>query len=136
MNPRDFHQLALDLLGGARPAELRTAVSRAYYSAYNVGVEVLKKMGFQVPEDASGHYSVRERLRYSGDYDVQGVGHQLRDLYRHRVHADYRLDDAQIESPATAQALVQQAGRMIQILDACLCEPKRSRVRNSISGRE
>lgn len=50
MNPREFQQLASKLANGNSPAEFRTAISRGYYAAYNVGVEALEQMGFRISE--------------------------------------------------------------------------------------
>jgi len=38
MDPHDFHQLASQLATSPHAAELRTAISRAYYATYHVGV--------------------------------------------------------------------------------------------------
>jgi len=117
MNPREFQNLASTLVNGKTPAEIRTAISRAYYSTHNVGVEFLSGLGFRIPKNASGHKEVWNRLSNSGDSEVMRVGSQLSDLYTMRIHADYRLDREDVENQKTAQGLVEQANRMIKILD-------------------
>jgi len=73
MNPREFQQLASKLANGNSPAEFRTAISRAYYAAYNVGVEVLEQMGFRISEGPAGHGEVRHHLNNSGDIEMMRV---------------------------------------------------------------
>lgn len=48
MEPREFQILASELVSRNRPADIRTAISRAYYAVFNVGVEVLKEFGFTI----------------------------------------------------------------------------------------
>jgi uncharacterized protein (UPF0332 family) len=136
MDPRDFHQLALRLAQSIDAAELRTAISRSYYATYHVGVALLETMGFRLSRGPAGHGEVRNRLSNSGDPEVMRVGHQLGSLQSQRIAADYRLDHTNIENPKTAQAIVQQARRMIQILDVCFAEPKRSHIRRAIQAWE
>ena len=132
MEPRDFYRLAPQLVNSPHAAELRTAISRAYYATYNVGVALLEGMGCRLSKGPAGHGEVRNRLSNSGDPEVARVGNQLGQLQSQRIAADYRLDQRGVENPKTAQALVQQADKMIQILDGCLAEPKRSQIRRAI----
>ena len=117
MDPREFQTLASTLVNGKTPAEIRTAISRAYYATHNVGVQILGEMGFRISEGPSGHGDVWNRLSNSGNSEVMKVGSQLSDLYTMRIHADYRLARKDVENQKTAQGLVKQANRMIKILD-------------------
>jgi len=128
MNARDFQQLASELVGGTSPAHFRTAITRAYYATYNVGVELLEGMGFRISRGSGGHGEVRMHLNNSGEGDISRVATQLGDLHGRRIHADYELGRTDVESQTTARALVQQARRMIQALDGCCAEPKRTRI--------
>jgi hypothetical protein len=125
MDPREFQELAESLANGVSPAEMRTAISRAYYSVYNVGLEMLKGMGFQISEGPSGHKDVEHWLSNCGNITVQKVGSQLAELRSRRIQADYRLDKREVEAPKTARVLVQQASRMIKVLDECGAGPER-----------
>lgn len=51
MDPRDFLTLASQLASGKNPsaADLRTAVSHAYYTVFNVAIDLLKKMRIKPP---------------------------------------------------------------------------------------
>ena len=132
MNPRDFHRLAARLMTDFSPAAARTAISQAYYASYNVAVETLTEMGFRVSRGPAGHGEVQNRLLSSGDTEVMRVGSQLADLHRRRIQADYRLDNVDVERLKTVRALIEQAGKMINILDACRTDPRRNHIIVSI----
>ena len=132
MDPHDFYQLASQLANSPHAAELRTAISRAYYAIYHVGVTLLESLGFRLSSGPAGHGDVRNRLSNSGDPEMMRVGNQLGQLQSQRIAADYRLRNTSVENPKTAQAVVQQAQRMIQILDACFAEPKRTQIMQAI----
>jgi glycine cleavage system aminomethyltransferase T len=117
MDPREFQTLASTLVNGKTPAEIRTAISRAYYATHNVGAEFLSELGFRIPKNASGHGEVWNRLSNSGDKEIMNVGSKLQTLHGMRLRADYRLDEKEVENQKTAQGLVEQANRMINILD-------------------
>jgi hypothetical protein len=136
MNPREFQSLASQLVTGTSPAHLRTAISRAYYAAYNVAVEILDELGFPIQRSPSGHGEVQNRLSNSGDPEVMRVGSQLAGLHGKRIRADYRLDTGDVENQGTAQALVGQADRMIQILESCRTDPKREQLTEGIRNYE
>lgn len=132
MDPRDFQTLAAKLASGKSTSEIRTAISRAYYSVFNVGVELLKGIGLGVSEGPSGHGEVEHRLSNSANMDVEKVGSQLSDLRSRRIRADYRLDKKEIENQKNAQALAQQARKMIQTLDTCFTGPHREEIVSAI----
>jgi uncharacterized protein (UPF0332 family) len=132
MDPREFQNLASELVNGRRASEIRTAISRAYYAVYNVGVEILTELGFRISEGPSGHAEVRNRLSNSGESKVVMVGSQLNDFYTRRLHADYRLNRKDVENQKTAQALVELAKMMIRTLDESRSEPKRLQIIKAI----
>ena len=132
MDPREFHTLARELVIRSRASEIRTAISRAYYAAHNVGAEILSDMGFSISKGSAFHADVWNRLRNSGNLDVNKVRIQLAELHSKRIHADYRLARKDVESQKGAQALVQLAGKMIQTLDECRSEPRRLQIIKAI----
>lgn len=136
MNPRDFHHLASQLVNDTSPAALRSAISRAYYAAYNVAVEFLADLGFRVSKGPAGHGEVQHRLSNSEDTEVMQVGSQLTDLHSRRIQADYRLDRTDVENSKTVRALVEQTRRMIHILDSCRSEPRRTQITTAIQNWE
>jgi hypothetical protein len=132
MNPREFQQLAKKLVSETSPAHLRTAISRAYYAAYNIAADVLREMGFHVPRSAYGHGDVQRWLGNCGDREVEAVGSQLAGLHSKRLRADYDLDKTDVERPKTAQAVVKQADKMIKVLESCRTGQKREQVIQAI----
>ena len=132
MDPREFLKVASELVAGATPARIRTGINRAYYAAYNAGVEVLTEMGCTIEEGPGGHGEVRMRLNNSGDAEIEKAGSQLWDLQGKRIKADYRLDNTDVEDQKTAQADVELARRIIQILDACRSGSRRTQVIQAI----
>ena len=90
MEPHDFHRLAAQLVNSPHAAELRTAISRAYYATYHVSVALLEAMGFRLSRGPAGHGDVRNRLSNSGDLEVMRVGNQLGQLHSQRIAESLR----------------------------------------------
>lgn len=132
MDPREFESLASDLVSSGNPAYLRTAISRAYYAAFNVGVELLEGMGFKVNQGPSGHANVQNRLNNSGSNELSRASSQLGLLRTRRIEADYRLDRKNVENRKTAEALVKEAERVIQILDTQCVGSRRDNIIKAI----
>src|SRR3954453_10141417 len=89
MNPRDFLLVAEDLLESVREADWRTAVSRAYYAAFLVAVELFRVAGFVVPADRRAHQFVYLRLNNCGRAEVVEAAEWLSALRDRRNRADY-----------------------------------------------
>ncbi|MEX2139142.1 MAG: hypothetical protein WD894_07775 [Pirellulales bacterium] len=90
MNADEFIRFA-GLLVARFPSDeaaLRTAVSRAYYGAYHLAIDLLSR----VCGERFDHGSVRRLLKESGNPIAQNAGRQLDDLQSDRIKADYRLD--------------------------------------------
>lgn len=113
-------------------ADLRTAVSRAYYAAFHVASDVLEGLGFRLDKGAAAHGKASQYLLNSGDTALARVGSQLSDLHGKRIDADYRLGNTIIETRNTAVALVAQAHSMIQALDQGIDERRREAVKDAI----
>ena len=133
MNPRDLCQLATRLVDGGSPAELRAAISRAYYAVYLVAAEHLEAMNFRISKGPAGHGEVQHHLNNSGDMDLQHVSSQLGELHGKRIRADYQLDRQDVENPKTARALVAQASQMIETLDRCCVGERRTQIIQKIT---
>jgi uncharacterized protein (UPF0332 family) len=91
MNPRDFLDVAGEWATGAREAEWRSALSRAYYAAFHVAGALLEASGFAVPQVEGAHAYLWLRLSNAGHPDVQQAGSNLRALRGLRNWADYDL---------------------------------------------
>ena len=133
MNPRDFLKVATKLSKSDTTAEYRTAISRAYYAAYNVGVELLEGMGCPISKSAVGHEQLSSNFNNSEDIELSKISTQLNDLRSKRNIADYRLERTEIENQKNSQAIVMQAEKMIKFLDRSITGPRRDKIAKSIN---
>ena len=133
MNPRDFLKVATKLSKSDTTAEYRTAISRAYYAAYNVGVELLEGMGCAISKSAAGHEQLSSNFNNSEDLELSKISTQLNDLRSKRNIADYRLERTEIENQKNSQAIVMQAEKMIKFLDRSITGPRRDKIAKSIN---
>jgi hypothetical protein len=117
MDPRDFLIVAQEMLARGGAAGFRTAVNRAYYAAYNVGVAILADEGVYLAPDTRAHADLREFLRRSGDRMLARVSTELGTLHRQRKRADYDIRASDVEGRSTAEAAVQMARRLIRNLE-------------------
>ncbi len=130
MDPIEFHQLALSLVDGGTPAEVRSAISRAYYAIFHVSANILRGMGFRIKRTAEGHTDVAHRLSNCGHTNVIYIGQNLGDLRGMRNDADYRLDKPQNQK--TARAIIKQVGTWIEDLTLYCSGPDKAQIREAI----
>ena len=118
MNPKEFQHLALRLAEhGAFPSEFRTAISRSYYAVFNLGVILLKELGFTIPNNQYAHEEVRRHFNNSGDNDLIELAAKIDDLRTQRNHADYDLDMHDVENKKNAKLYVHSAERLIKTME-------------------
>lgn len=87
MDPRDFQKLAVELARLKSEAEMRTAVSRAYYAALNHAAQLTEGIGVSIPDDWRFHNVVADSL-----INIEpGLKHELENLKLERGRADYRV---------------------------------------------
>ncbi len=99
MDPERFLELARILKGGpGTPENYRTAISRAYYAAFHVGVTALKAIGIRASDGPGGHGEVVSCLGACGDSDLQEASMRLKILHGRRRQADYKLSDLNVET--------------------------------------
>ncbi len=133
MDPLLFLTQAQRLAATAAEEDWRTATSRAYYAAFHVARVFLTNLGFTVPNAERAHAYLWLRLQNCGEPTVQQAGVILNDLRRQRTWADYDLSHSFVKT--RAQAAVQDATRLIQILNAVV-EPTRTQVMNAMKDYE
>lgn len=92
MSPRDFMTLAHVLQSGNAEAEWRTAISRAYYSAFHTARQLLRDWGFQLARTDQAHVGLTRRLAVTGVAEYEKVARELSELRAKRNAADYDLD--------------------------------------------
>lgn len=91
-DPFSFYQLALDLAqSDASEAQLRSAISRAYYAGHLLAREGLVRKGWEPTGSGSDHGGVitAMRTRFS---KFRTQAEKLNTVRRFREHADYHLD--------------------------------------------
>lgn len=91
MNAKDFLEVAKKLQSSEVEAERRTAISRAYYAAFNYVKGFLKNENIAIPKDASGHKKAYHYLLNSGLSEARKLADDLDNLRDVRNDADYEL---------------------------------------------
>lgn len=134
MNPKEFQYLASGLVekNGAFPSEFRTAISRSYYAVYNLGINLLKEMGFSIPKKSEAHEEMRRHFNNSGDIELIEAAEKIKDLKTKRKHADYDLDRPDVEKKQNAKAIVHSAARLIKTMEKQCTGENRSQIIKSI----
>lgn len=120
MRAKEFAGVAsrLSQIPTAGPADFRTSISRAYYAAYNVVVEILSQIGTAPHGGPGGHSEVANCLIASGDAAVEEAGRALSDLHTRRIHADYRMARIDVETRTSAQSACEIAHDIIRELES------------------
>lgn len=132
MDPRDFLEFAKNTLNNKKPASFRTAISRAYYSSYNVGSENLSSLGFTIPKTAKGHETVRQFLHNCGEVQLEKASTRLNNLRTIRNTSDYNMGSTRVETEIEALAAIRDAEKIISDLDQCFNGNNRESIKRSI----
>lgn len=138
MKPKAFYNLAYSLAhNGSGPEDFRSAISRAYYAVYNTADNVVCELVGKLdrPERQSYHLRMRDCLKCSHDQLIIQTGHQMWDMFQQRKDADYVMSDpvVDVENPKTAQAVVQQAKKLIERLETAMDNPgRRNRIQTAL----
>jgi uncharacterized protein (UPF0332 family) len=129
MNPVDFLDLAVELVGSGSEAAFRTAVSRAYYGAFHTAVVLIREMGVYLPAGPESHQKVGYCLMECGEAPGWQAGDSLQFLRKHRNQADYDLDKSTAFDAKRAIQRIDRARETVGLLRECREEPVRSRFR-------
>lgn len=136
MDPTDFVTLAIKLSSSRREAELRTAVSRAYYGAFHFAARFLNGCGLSISGKelygAQVHVKVRHCLDAAQCDDAALASEKLASLREQRNTADYHLDASGFATPQYAAGMIQIAQQIIDCLERCSLEPVYSEARENI----
>jgi len=133
MNPKEFQYLASRLAEhGTFPSEFRTAISRAYYAAFNLGFNLLNELGLTIPNNYEAHKQVYYHFKNSGDSELIEVATKIDNLRTKRNHADYHLDRHDVEEKQNAKAHVCSADRLIKTIEKQFNGKNRSQIIKSI----
>lgn len=133
MDPREFHRLAEQLAQGRTPAEFRTAIGRAYYSAFNVAADGLRTLGFRLSKGGTAHGEVVHCVWNAGDPTVSAAADKLNSLHSLRNRADYQMDKRDVENSPVTKKAVEDARSVIQAIDAAFTGPQRTAIQSAIA---
>ena len=115
-DPEDFAKLAARLVQNpCGPADSRTAVSRAYYSAFLYAKKLLDPH-FYFSGEGKVHTEIRFLFVNSTREELRNIGHQLDDLRGKRNAADYDLAAEDVNSYHNARIHVGISTRLIEKL--------------------
>ncbi|HUW32596.1 MAG TPA: hypothetical protein VM223_13380 [Planctomycetota bacterium] len=139
MDPRDFCQQAEEFAEGKpaanfgnRAVDCRSSISRAYYACYNVAISFLTSMSIPVRRGPGAHREVQLFLENSGDSDIRNIGSELEDMREMRNVADYDLERTDVETRHSARFHASKARAVIQVIDSCTSQSRRSQIAASI----
>lgn len=133
MDPRDFLQIARDLLGNDESANCRTVFNRSYYAAYHVGVELLEQSGFRIYRSAKGHNQVTTYFNNCGVNDLEEAHQKLVNLYSDRIKADYRLNHKSVEKIANAKKALKTSEDIIKTFDSFASKFEKQKIAKGIN---
>jgi hypothetical protein len=133
MDPRDFLQIARDILGNDKPANCRTAFNRSYYAAYHVGVELLEQAGVKISRSAKGHNDVTTFLNNCGEKDLVVAQQKLVNLYNDRIKADYRLNHKSVEKIVNAKKALKTSENIIKTFDSFTSNSEKQKIAKRIN---
>jgi len=136
MTGRDFVACAEKFAKGSSEAELRSAVSRAYYGAFHEALALLHACGVWLPKTEQVHVKVGYCLRDCGDPDTAMAGQQLDVLRSRRRIADYDLDDNRFAASSAVRREILRARQILETFDRCRTQPAadfRAKIRSHAS---
>lgn len=90
-------------------ADVRTAISRAYYHALHAAFGLLDDLGYKIPKTGAAHELAKSALNHSGNKDLEKAGSDLGTLATDRRRADYDLDDVNSERIEVGEKAVRMA---------------------------
>ena len=127
MTGREFLKASDYLLKRKEEATLRSAISRSYYALFHESRAFLASLQIRCAQGPQAHGEIRNRLNNCGDAQMQEVYRLLAQLHKHRLLADYNLDDTSFLETNTCALLTKSAAIGIGLLDAAHQSPTRCR---------
>jgi len=123
MTGRGFVACAERLSQSPDEADLRSAVSRAYYGAFHQVRALLSECGVQLPKTEQVHVKMEYCLRGCGEPIAAHAGQQLERLRAKRKAADYELDDTRYITVAAVQSEIVRALDILETVENRLTGP-------------
>ena len=136
MDPADFITLAIKLSSSRGEAELRSAVSRAYYGAFHLARKLVEDCGVRLPRKelyaAEVHKKVRFCLSQERFSDAAIAANRLSSLRDLRNDADYDLGTDKFSKSSNAIRAIDVARQIVDSLQRCRNEPSFSELRENV----
>lgn len=123
MTGREFLKASDYLLKRREEATLRSAISRSYYALFHESRAFINDLPVPCSQGPQAHGEVRHRLNNCGDQQMQEVSRLLAQLHKHRLTADYDLEDKSFLDTNTCALLAKSAAIGIDYLDAARQSP-------------
>ncbi len=82
---------------------LRSAVSRAYYAAYNCSIALARQLGFYFGKEAPVHDKIYHYLKNCGIVELETTAEELIKLRRRRNAADYEMSSTKFQNHVECQ---------------------------------
>jgi uncharacterized protein (UPF0332 family) len=119
MNGREFLPCAVRLFAGTSAADLRSAVSRAYYAAFHAALDFFGGCGVMFSKNsAQAHTKMPDCLDNTRIPAVIDISTKLRSLRSDRNCADYQMSDAKFEKEENVRHRIEDAEEIIALIDA------------------
>ena len=119
MTGSEFLACAERLAASKHEADLRSAVSRAYYAAFHEAQALLRDCGVRLPRTEQAHVKMTFCLQDCGEAVAEEVGHSIEFLRNQRKVADYELDNSRFTDAHRVQTETARARRVKDNLDRC-----------------
>jgi len=136
MEGKEFLIVAQKFVQMRSEAAIRSAESRAYYSAFITGRKLLRDLGISLLNDASIHEQVYRLLLNAGIQDIKDIAGSLKNLRKGRLQADYDMENRDFQSPTKCEFDLARAKLIIAQLENCYQQPLRNRLKNGIQAYE
>ncbi len=132
MEGKEFLIIAQKLAQMRLEAAIRSAYSRAYYAAFNVGVKLLRDLGFIVPKDVAAHDHLYHRLNNAGILEIMDIAGRLKDLRQKRIRADYDMESRAYHAHVECELDIARAKLVIAQLESCYQQSLRNQFKDGI----
>ena len=132
MEGKAFLEIAQKLAQMRSEPALRSAVSRAYYAAYNCCIQLLNEPGFKFEKGAPAHEKVAQYLSNASVDEIKTAAESLILLRKRRNQADYNMQTTDFQNHIICQLDLVSAQAIISQIEKYSHEPLRAQLRNGL----
>ena len=128
MKAKEYLMLATTLSANKEEANLRSAVSRAYYAAFHAAREFILECGARLPKSSAAHDKLRWCLEAAEEAPAKDACAQLAMLRSARNEADYDLDSTRFRTAGNIKIHLTAAQVVFERITECRQDPLRAAV--------